>query len=215
MEAEFWHNKWKTNVIGFHMSEANPVLVKYFDQMALEKGSRVFIPLCGKTLDIAWLLSQGVRVVGAELSEHAIKQLFYDLGDSLGLEPEVSVVGDLLRYSAEGIDVFVGDIFKLTKETLGKVDAIYDRAALVALPREVRSLYTAHLLTITGVAQQLLLSFTYDQSQLDGPPFSVTEDEVRGHYNDHYKLSLLDSINIKGGLKGKCDAIENVWLLKS
>ena len=210
MDANFWHQKWQRNETAFHENKANSFLVKYFKELALPKGSRIFLPLCGKTLDIAWLLSQGYRVVGAELSELAISQLF----EQLAIEPEVSEVGSLKHYRANNLDVLVGDIFEVTDSLLGEVDAIYDRAALVALPEAMRYQYTAHLLALTHRAPQLLICFEYDQSVIDGPPFSVSNEEVRKHYGEDYELSFMESIDVPGGLKGKCPAKEIVWLLK-
>jgi thiopurine S-methyltransferase len=82
MDANFWHQRWGKNEISFHEGEANAMLVDKFQVLSLPKNSRVFVPLCGKTRDIAWLLSQGHRVVGVELSKVAIEQLFTDLGRS-------------------------------------------------------------------------------------------------------------------------------------
>lgn len=211
MDTSFWHQKWATNNIAFHRSEANPLLVEHFSKMSLAKGSRIFLPLCGKTLDIAWLLSNGYRVAGAELVEVAIEQLFTELG----MEPAIAETGALKYYSATNIDIFVGDIFDVSGKILGLVDAVYDRAALVALPKEMRHRYTAHLTKITDKAPQLLVTYDYDQSLMAGPPFSVSNKEVHQHYGDNYNLTLLVSANVSGGLKGKCAAKENVWLLKN
>lgn len=210
MDAGFWHRKWETNDIGFHGSEANPHLVNYFGALSLQQGSRVFLPLCGKTLDIAWLLASGYRVAGAELSRIAIEQLFAELG----VQPEVSEVGALSRYRADGIDIFVGDIFQLSGQVLGPVDAVYDRAALVALPAGMRGPYAAHLARITAGVPQLLVCYEYDQSLAAGPPFSVSDEEVVHHYQGMYNPARLASVEVPGGLKGKCAARENVWLLK-
>ncbi len=210
MDPSFWHQRWEKNDIGFHESEANPALVKYFSKLFLAKGGRVFLPLCGKSLDIGWLLAQGYRVAGAELSKIAIEQLFLQLG----LQPKISKVDELSHYRANNIDIFVGNILKLSKKMLGPVDAIYDRAALVALPKEMRHQYTTHLKDITNKAPQLLLSFEYDQTLMEGPPFSVSDLEVHQHYRDSYFLTRITSTDIPGGLKGKCPVKENVWLLK-
>lgn len=210
MEADFWHQKWETNDIGFHESEPNPSLVNYFNKLALVKGSRLFLPLCGKTLDISWLLANGYRVAGAELSKLAIEQLFA----GLGIKPQMVKAGKLEHYSAKNIDIFGGDIFDLTGSLLGPVDAIYDRAALIALPGEMRNRYTAHLRAITGNAPQLLISCEYDQNAMAGPPFSVSNDEVKQHYKASYAMTLVASTDVPGGLKGKCAAMLNVWLLK-
>ena len=210
MDASFWLQRWKKNEIAFHESAANPLLVKYFKELSLEKGSRVFLPLCGKTLDIAWLLSNGYRVAGAELSEMAIEQLFIELG----MKPNVSEAGKVKHYGEKNIDIFVGDIFDLSGEILGPVDAIYDRAALVALSEEMRSRYTGHLTEITNKAPQLLICYEYDQSLMAGPPFSISSKEVNQYYRGSYDLSLIASTNVPGGLKGKCAAKESIWLLQ-
>ncbi|MEM1256203.1 MAG: thiopurine S-methyltransferase [Cyanobacteria bacterium P01_H01_bin.21] len=211
METRYWHQKWETNNIAFHRSEANPILVNYFNKLSLDSDSRVFVPLCGKTLDIAWLLSNGYRVAGAELVEAAIKQLFMELG----VKPAISTIGDVKHYSADNIDIFVGNIFGVSSKMLGPIDAVYDRAALVALPGDMRQRYTAHLIEITSKAPQLLITYEYDQALMAGPPFSISHEEVNQHYKDSYGLSLLSSTDVPGGLKGRCVAKENVWLLQN
>ncbi|NIB42774.1 thiopurine S-methyltransferase [Pseudomaricurvus alkylphenolicus] len=211
MEAEFWHEIWESNELGFHESQANPMLVKYIDQLGLEPGSRLFLPLCGKTLDIAWLLSKGFRVAGAELSELAVQQLF----EELGVSPEITEAGGIVHYQGPNIDIFQGDIFALSAEQLGPVDAVYDRAALVALPEEMRSRYTRHLMEITSCRPQLLLVFDYDQNAMAGPPFSISEAMVRGYYDQNFEITPLDSEPVKGKLKGQCEALEQVWLLRA
>lgn len=210
MDSNYWLQKWKKNDLGFHKSEANPVLVKHFQELSLSKGSRVFVPLCGKTLDIHWLLAEGYRVTGAELIELAVEQLF----DELGVKPKISQVGETKLYSAKDIDIFIGNILNISGKKLGSVDSIYDRAALVALPEEMRNRYTAHLTEITGKAPQLLVTFEYDQNLMKGPPFSINKEEVNRHYSNSYDLSLIASNDIVGGLKGKFAAKENVWLLR-
>lgn len=214
MQANFWHDKWEKNQIGFHLSEANPLLVKHFSALKLKQGSRIFLPLCGKSLDIAWLLACGYQVAGAELSALAIEDLFR----SLNLTPKITQKNSITHYSASSIDVFVGDVFAVTPSMLGKVDAIYDRAALVALPAEMREKYSEHLIALTQnaakPAPQLLICFEYEQGLHAGPPFSVNSDEVKAHYQTQYDLTLLASEKLERGLKGKCPATEHVWLLK-
>jgi len=209
MQLDFWHTKWQKNEIGFHLNEANPLLVQYFSALQLKPQSRIFLPLCGKTLDIAWLRAQGYQVSGAELSKIAVDDLF----SQLNLTPIIKNIGEITQYSAKNIDIFVGDIFKLTPAMLGNVDAIYDRAALVALPEEMRKLYTAHLIAITQNAPQLLICFEYDQAIHAGPPFSITDDEVKKHYHKVYAIHLLASQSLADGLKGKFPATEKVWHL--
>lgn len=207
MDADFWHQKWENADIAFHKDEPNPLLLKYFKTLSLAKGSRIFLPLCGKTLDISWFLSRGYSVAGAELSKIAVEQLF----DQLALKPEKTQVGSLVRYSERNIDIFVGDLFDLSADLLGSTQAVYDRAALVALPLTIRKQYAQHLITLTNSAPQLLVCFEYKQSKMAGPPFSVSDQEVTQLYGDSYNLKRLESSSIPGGLKGKVTAKENVW----
>ena len=210
MDASFWRQRWEKNEIGFHESRANPLLVAHFHELSIANGRRVFVPLCGKTLDISWLLARGYRVAGAELSQLAIEQLFIELG----MQPDIERVGGIERWSANNLDILVGDIFAVSRSMLGPVDAVYDRAALVALPEAMRQRYTAHLMEITGQAPQLLISYEYDQSLKEGPPFSVSNEEVRRQYAATYELTLIATTEVPGGLKGNVSAKENVWLLK-
>ena len=209
MNPEFWHSKWEKNEIAFHQKDVNQLLASNIERLFLEKGDRIFVPLCGKTLDIPWLVSKGYKVAGCELVESAVQQLF----EELNITPTISNTGAIKIYSPENIDILIGNIFDLDKSVLGSVNAIYDRAALVALPHDIREKYTQHLVSITGNAKQLLIVFEYDQRELEGPPFSISSEEIEEHYSKYYTLSSPQRIEVKGGLKGKCYAIENVWIL--
>ncbi|MGK0273068.1 MAG: thiopurine S-methyltransferase [Cocleimonas sp.] len=199
MKASFWHQRWKLGEIAFHEQEANHLLVHHLGKLNLVKGSRIFLPLCGKTTDIAYLMSHGYCVTGVELSEIAIQELFHNLE----IIPTISVINQLKYYHAEGIDIFVGDFFDLNENILGKTDAIYDRATLVALPFEMRKSYTQHLTKITNNAAQLLICFEYNQAIMDGPPFSISPDEIRQHYGNIYSIDSVEKKDIIGGLKRK------------
>ncbi len=208
-ENKLWLERWKNREIGFNQVEVSFLLKQYFEKLNLQSGSKVLVPLCGKTIDISWLLAEGYGVVGIELSEVAVKELF----EELGVSSEVSKLGELIVYRAKNITVFVGDIFEVTAEMLGKIDAIYDRAAIVALTKTVREKYTAHLRAISNNAPQLLITVEYDQSLMNRTPYSVDEEEVRDHYAEYYTLELLSRREIQGGFKGKIPASDVVWLL--
>jgi thiopurine S-methyltransferase len=209
MEESFWRERWEKREIPFHEGAVNGLLVKHFGELGLGVGARVFVPLCGKTLAMGWLLGQGFRVVGAELHEGAVGELFGELG----VVAEVEVVGSLKRYRAEGLEVFVGDFFQVSRDVLGGVDGVFDRAALVAMPAGMRDGYARHLVEISGGARQLLITFVYDQSKEDGPPFSVEEGEVRRLYGKEFAVRRVDSVEVAGGLKGRVEALEEVWVL--
>lgn len=206
MEHSFWHERWDTGRINFHEGDANGLLVKRFETTFDQPGARVFLPLCGKTRDIAWLLSKGYAVAGAELSERAVKDLFQELGRA----PAIEDAGALKRYSADRIVIFAGDIFDLDRSSLGSVDITYDRAALVALPEEMRRRYADHLQAITATAPQFLNTLNYDQSEMAGPPFAIDAEEVAACHGAAYDILEIETIDVPGGLKGQCPATETV-----
>lgn len=210
MEPDYWHRRWARTEIGFHEGVANALLVQHVDTLRLSPHQRVFLPLCGKTQDIPWLLQQGYRVAGAELSPIAAEQLFAELG----VVPQISAMSDLSHYHAPNLDIFVGDIFQLPHTLLGRVDSIYDRAALIALPPAMRLRYASHLTAITDTAPQLLITLEYDQHLMDGPPFSVGEEEVHHLYGERYAITPLARVKIPDGLKGRFPATEQAWLLR-
>lgn len=213
MDADFWLKVWERAQIRFHEGKPNDAMVRHFAAMELAPGARVFLPFCGKTRDIAWFLAQGYRVAGAELSELAVGQLF----EELGLVPEITPIGTQRRYSARAgdltIDIFAGDMFALTAADLGPVDAIYDRAALVALPEPMRAGYAAQLIALSGRAPQFLNCFEYDQSQRQGPPFSIDAGEVARLYGASYALTLLERFDLPE-LFGGQSARDAIWLLR-
>lgn len=209
MDKEFWHKRWQDNEIGFHNNETHPLLDSNIKQLSLKNNSRIFLPLCGKSLDMIFLHNLGLHVLGIELSELAVKQFFHDLN----IEPEVYQHNDITRYQVDHLDIFCGDFFALDKEILGKVDAVYDRAALVALPEEMRRSYTSHLIKLTQSAPQLLLTIQYDIEQISGPPFVVPDNEVSMHYQDCYQIQKLETMTMSDKLKGKCIAQETIWHL--
>ncbi|MCJ8170138.1 thiopurine S-methyltransferase [Atopomonas sediminilitoris] len=208
MNADFWHQRWTQNEIGFHEGHVNQQLFRHHQQLGLAQGCWVFVPLCGKTNDIAWLLSQGYQVKGIELHEAAVIELF----EQLQISAEVSTQGSLKRYSAQGISIFSGDVFALTQALLGPVDAVYDRAALIALPDEMRQRYAPHLLAITQHAAQLLICYEFDKQQRQGPPFSVELDEIQLLYGQAFAFNRLERQVLPQFLEG-VDATAVAWLL--
>lgn len=214
MEPKFWQDRWQEGKIGFHKSEPNPIITKYFSTLGLKEGARVFVPLCGKSLDIPWLAQQGFKVVGAELSEIAVSDFFKEGG----LEPTITEIGPLKKFSAPSIDIFLGNIFDLSKDVLlahaGAIDGIYDRAALVALPLDIRTRYSAHLRAMTDTAPQLLSCFEYDTNLIDGPPFCIAKQDIVHQYANSYTITELGRWSYEGKLKGTdYPATETVWHL--
>lgn len=209
MDPEFWQERWARNQTAFHAAETNDLLLAHFEQLAVPRPSRVLVPLCGKSHDIDWLASRGHAVVGCELNRPAVEEVF----DRMNLTPEEIQDNDLVRLVAGPVEIFVGDFFNVTASQLGRVDAIYDRAALVALPEAMRRDYAEHLSCISGTAPQLLISFDYDQTMMDGPPFSVPAEAIEALYGHPYQLRLLSRRPIGGNLAQRCTGSEEAWLL--
>jgi len=192
MKTDFWLERWQRNEIGFHKDKANPALVNHWHTMPVDIGCRVFVPLCGKTVDVVWILRAGYQVVAAELSEVALDALADQIEGEFGLAVDKQTVDGLILYRAAGILLIGGDFFKLTARDIGPVDVIYDRAALIALPPEMRKDYAQHLMAITHSAPQLLVTVDYDRDVMDGPPFAITTSEVNDHYGATYQIDEME-----------------------
>lgn len=188
MDPSFWHERWQLNDIGFHQSRPHPALARLWGRLGLPRGSRVFVPLAGKSLDMLWLAAAGHSVVGIELSPIAVHDFFAEHE----LEPVVEQHGDLTLNRAGNIELWCGDVFALTPARLGPVAGAFDRAALVALPSAMRVRYAAQLARLLPRgARTLLVTMEYDQRQMPGPPHAVLEDEVRALFGTSHAITLL------------------------
>ncbi|TMU79445.1 thiopurine S-methyltransferase [Pseudomonas fluorescens] len=190
MQPEFWHKKWASGQIGFHLPEVNPYLQRHW---AAPASARVLVPLCGKSLDLAWLAGRGHRVLGIELSGKAIEDFFSEHQ----VQPQISERGAFKVYRSDAIELWCGDFFALTASDVTDCTALYDRAALIALPAPMRERYAAHLQRILpqGV-QGLLITLDYDQAQMPGPPFAVGDDEVQRLLGDAWQVQVLEAQDV-------------------
>ncbi|WP_411361109.1 thiopurine S-methyltransferase [Pseudidiomarina sp. YC-516-91] len=183
MDHNFWHQRWQQQQIGFHRDAFHELLTEYFPQ-ACPTG-RILVPLCGKTKDMLWLLDQGYKVFGIELSELAVQAFFAENQ----LKPQVASVGNFKQYALDELVIWVGDVFDLTPKDLADVDGWYDRAALVALPPEMRTRYVELLRqALPSGSRGLLVTVEYPDGYREGPPFSVPEDEVKSAYGQRFKV---------------------------
>ena len=195
MQPEFWHKKWASNQIGFHLSEVNPYLQRHWPELSMPATARVLVPLCGKSLDLAWLAGRGHQVLGVELSEKAIEDFF----NEHQIQPQISEKGAFKVYRSDAIELWCGDFFALTASDVADCVALYDRAALIALPAPMRERYAAHLQQILpqGV-QGVLITLDYDQAQIPGPPFAVGDDEVKRLLGDLWQVQALEERDVLG-----------------
>jgi thiopurine S-methyltransferase len=188
MKKEFWLERWERAEIGFHQDEINPYLARYWKKLSLARGGEVFVPLCGKSQDMVWLRQQGCFVLGVELSPVAVQDFFHEQGKS----PERVSGGRFENYIADGICLACGDFFDLRKEDMAKVNAVYDRASLVALPPDMRERYARHLVDILPRGTKILLvTFDYPQAEMQGPPFAVSVKDVEALYGKYADIRLL------------------------
>ncbi len=188
MKEEFWKRRWQNNQIGFHAPVANPFLQQYWPDLGVAEGAQVLVPLCGKSLDLVWLASQGLRVMGVELVQQAVEDFFREQQ----LEPQVRQQGAFTVYQADAVEIWCGDIFALTADDVRECTALYDRAALIAFPPEMREAYARHLTRILpGGCRGLLVSLDYEQELMEGPPFSVPDEEVQRLLGERWQPKLL------------------------
>lgn len=175
MQSDFWHRRWQKNEIGFHRPDTNPRLTRWWPTLETDAGDEVFVPLCGKSLDMVWLHDQGHPVTGIELSKTALQSFAKE--QNLSLEWHQQAPFEVA--CADGYQLYQGDFFALQAAHLKNISAIYDRAALIALPPEMRSDYVAHMRRIAPAESPLLLiTLDYPQQEMNGPPFSVSHQEV-------------------------------------
>ncbi len=193
MDAKIWQERWATNQIGFHQSDVNPYLQRHWSTLALADGARVFVPLCGKSLDMKWLADRGHPVMGVEVSDKAVEAFF----NEQGLTPQIDQRGVFKVYQAGLIEVWCGDFFALDASAVADCTALYDRAALIALSQPMRAQYTGHLDTLLAPGcEGLLITVDYDQAQRAGPPFAVPDEEVQSLLGPHWNVVTLQERDI-------------------
>jgi len=190
MQQDFWLARWAGDQIGFHQPEGNALLPRHWERLALASGSRVLVPLCGKTPDMAWLARQGHEVVGVELSEKAVHAFF----EENGLAPDLRRQDGFTVMQAAGVQIWVGDFFAMPEAVLADCAGLYDRASLIALPPPMRQCFADRLNeAMPQDARGLLISVEYPEEEMDGPPFSVSKEEVARRFEPVWNVVELES----------------------
>ena len=216
MQTDFWIQRWQANQIGFHQDQINPYLPACWPQMAVAAGARVFVPLSGKSLDMWWLRDQGHPVIGIELSPIAVSDFF----SAAGVEPERSRSGNFDQCNSDGLTLLCGDFFALKRDQLADIAAVYDRAALIAMPPSMRPAYAGQMINILPAnCPILLITMEYPAEQMQGPPFPVGEDEVRALFSAHYHIDRLAQTDILDQMprfrqRGITELTEKVFMLR-
>lgn len=192
MKKEFWLDRWANRQIGFHQADINPYLLTHWPKTVEGERNRVFVPLCGKSKDLIWLSDQGYEVVAVEFSRMAVEEFFHEQK----LDYTESSLGELNVYISGNITIYQGDFFDLSKEAIGAVSIVFDRAALIALPEDLRVRYCKHMYELIGVVDMYLVCMEYNQEKMQGPPFSVSELEVQQHYSMSYHVKKLETVDL-------------------
>lgn len=190
MNPEFWHDRWQRGEIGWHRETINTRLLDFWPQLGVDPGSRVLVPLCGKSRDMLWLAGEGYRVLGVELSPIAVEAFFAENG----LAARISVQPPFRHYRADEIEIWCGDFFELDAGHVSGVASVYDRAALNALPPAARLRYAEHLRAILPRPfAGLLVTLDYSQEEMQGPPFAVADREVRSLFGNGCRVDCLST----------------------
>jgi thiopurine S-methyltransferase len=193
LQPEFWQRRWQSGQIGFHQSAVDRHLRRHWPALDVASDSRVFVPLCGKSWDLHWLWQQGHSVAGVELSAAALESFCMEQG----VLARRRTIDGFDLFEAARLQLYSGDLFNLTVDLLGACAAVYDRAALIAWPRQLRAAYVAHLSTLTQAGTQtLLVTVEYAQEQMSGPPFSVGPDDVHDLYSANHEIQELSRQDI-------------------
>jgi thiopurine S-methyltransferase len=215
MDPSFWLDRWRRNEIGFHQPDVNAYLQQHWARLHAEPGARVFVPMCGKSIDMMWLRMQGHPVVGVELAESALRDFF----TQHQLQPRITRQPPFQRWDADKITLLCGDFFELAPEHLQAASIVFDRAALIALPPALRRRYVEHLTHLLPDASMLLITALYPQGEMPGPPFSVPAEEVRELYTPHCDVELIHEQDVldqnpKFRERGLTQLTEQVYLLR-
>ncbi|MGR3983907.1 MAG: thiopurine S-methyltransferase [Gammaproteobacteria bacterium] len=216
MQLAFWRQRWAEGRLGFHQEKVNSRLRKFWREVEPAPRAKVFVPLCGKSLDMLWLASRGHRVIGSELSEIACRDFFTENA----LRYAETAGARFVRLSGGGISLWCGDFFRLRADDLRDVHLAYDRAALIALPAAMRANYAAKLAELSPPgARVFLVGMDYEQRKMKGPPFSVPESEVRELFEECFSVEILTQSSgpdIVGNLaaRGLDTLNEKIYLLR-
>ena len=209
-----WESRWQEGRIGFHLPEVNPYLIRHYREFLKNSPENVFVPLCGKTLDLPWLANIAKKVVGVELVSKAVEEFFTENK----IFRSIQSAGKLQLFKSDTIDIFKGDFFDLTQEHTGFFEAIYDRGSIVALDSPERQKYAEHLLSfLVPGGRLLLITLEYEQDQMSGPPFSVPDKEIEMLFSQYGRLELFetsDILDIRLRKKGLDGILERVYQLE-
>lgn len=178
---------WETSKDpSFHSKKYHAELMRYH-KCLLENGKagRIFVPLCGKTMDMIYLSEQGHEVIGLEFSEVGIKDFFAE--NNLTFSEEGIDGKPFVKYMAKerNITIYRGDLFDLSPDICGTFDAAWDRGSFVAINVPTRSRYAGLMSDLIKPSGKILMEITmYDGSKYSRPPHITTEHHLKENFKD-------------------------------
>ena len=202
MRQEFWIDRWAQDQIGFHRPDINPALVRYLADFDLKEGDPVLVPLCGKSLDLIYIAEQGFKVTGIELSDRAVRSFWLENDLTSNCREE----GKLKIWESPSITLIEGDYFAVKPHHFEPPRLVYDRAALIAMPPEMRADYVHQLIDLAQGAEILLITLDYPASEMTGPPFPVSSEEVTQSFGTTHRIAMLESLDVledNASIKGR------------
>ncbi|XP_007487958.1 thiopurine S-methyltransferase isoform X2 [Monodelphis domestica] len=173
LSLEDWLQKWEVHEIGFHKEDGHKLLRKYMNTFLNGRnGLRVFFPLCGKAVEMKWFADLGHSVVGVEISELAIREFFTEQNLSYSEESIAGISGGKVFKSSSGnITLYCCNIFDLPS---------YVKLMLSLLEK---------------VFHYLLAIISYDTTKHSGPPFYVSDSEIKSLFGSTCNIQFLEKVD--------------------
>lgn len=196
MELSYWQSRWNKGHTGFHMHGGYPALARHWDSLEISGDANVLVPLCGKSDDLDFLSKKTGSVTGVEISGRAVHEFFRERKIDVSKRNSYG----FSIYSGHNIELWCGDFFRFPEIHTPSFDLIYDKAALIALPEQMRKRYASKIISLTDLHTQYLLHhFEYDQKEMTGPPFSVSKEEIQFYFESDYNINVLEEAEMDIG----------------
>lgn len=198
-DPEYWLQRWREGRTGWHHDAVMPLLEKHWPALDIARGTRVLVPLCGKTLDMLWLSQQRLHVLGVEISTIATEAFLAE--NHLHARTSATPEGTYYRISnapdSGDIAIVNRDVFEVDPARIAACRAFYDRAAMIALPASVRDRLAGEVYAkLPAAARGLLITLEYPAGEMEGPPFSVDDAEVHRLFDADWNIAQLERRDI-------------------
>merc|ERR1712032_697639 len=186
MDNQAWNARWENNTASWHADEARTEILNLMKSNVTDFKGKVFVPLCGASLDMVWLAEQGLQVVGVEVSRLAIDKFFQEIY----IKDDYDIISfnetSTIIHKAGNITIYEADLYNC-QELMSEpaFDLIFDRASLIAINWEDREKYINLMLKLLGdkisKLSYFLQGMDYNKGEHLGPPHIFNEASCQ-HY---------------------------------